>query len=328
MGTRSERASRPGLLPWHQSRVADERILRLSKREGQRQLLFLPAAVLKLGLNRSERRALVVEAERSAAAARHAFWAGLTVGTLAVVRAGLLSRRFPSVQLTDFDAVAQIVEERLEACIPLPRHPIPEELLRRSQALALLDAAERDGLSAMLEGQLLPRSSMHGDLHFFNFVRSGAGFRIIDWEHFDPDGSFVFDYVDFHVSVDHVNRKRYWPDTLDSVDAGHPALQRAAAASGTAPQALLAHYLLLKIDTMIARRGGPGGIAPTEWEDLLAVLRRAIVPDRATSVWGTSAGMCAAPGANAWGAGVGMSSSPAPTAPAPRAADRGGASAG
>jgi hypothetical protein len=257
-------------------RIGARWFARLSKRNGRRQLLFLPGVVLKLGLDAPERRKLAIEAERCAAAARLPFWTGLPVRAVTIPGSGFVGRRFRAARPDDLDAVSRVVEDRLDSCARLPRRPMLEDLAHCASVLARLDGAERARLERLFDGQALPETSMHGDLHLFNFVRSDAGFRIIDWEHFDPRGSFVFDYVDFHVAVDHWSRKRYWPDTLGALDLDHRAIRRGAEVSGTSPRALRAYYLLRKVDKRLERHGGAEGLPRGEVEGLVAALRRAI----------------------------------------------------
>ena len=210
--------------------MPDAGVGRVTKNRGRRQLFFLPAAVLKLGFDEPERRALGGEARGSAAAARHPFWGRLPVRVFGLAGTGFVSRRFRPVRLDDFDAVARVVEERLEACHVYPSQPIAAQLGGRLAGVLGLD--DRDRLTQAVDGFRLPQSSMHGDLHFFNFVRAGDGFRVIDWEHFDGDGSFVYDYVNFNVSVDRLNLQRPWPEALAALGPEHPAVRRAAELTG------------------------------------------------------------------------------------------------
>jgi hypothetical protein len=247
---------------------------RVRRNDGRRLLLFLPAAVLKVAFSAPERQLLGAEARGSAAAMRHPFWGRLAVRVFALAGAGFVSRRFGAVRLEDFDAVAHIVDDRLRACQAHPPHPIARQLAGR--LAGVLDPTDRDRLAEAVDGFKLPRSSMHGDLHFFNFVRAGDGFRVIDWEHFDADGSFVYDYLNFNISVDRLNLQRPWPETLASLGADHPAIVRAAEVTGVPPQALHAYYTVLKIDTILARTGGTAALAPAHRRDYLAAIRRAL----------------------------------------------------
>lgn len=269
VGARSGPPTAPGYL----GRIGGRTFVRLKKRAGRRQLLFLPGVVLKLGLDASERRTLAVEAAHSAAAARDPFWAGLPAAPVNIF-AGFVGRRFRPVGPGDFPAVARLVEDRLGETAGATQRPIRADLAHCAPALALLDAADRARLERLLDAETLPVTSMHGDLHFFNFVRTGAGFRIIDWEHFEADGSFVYDYVDFHVAVDHMNRSRYWPDTLAALGVDHPAIGRGAAAAGTPPRALRSYYLVRKVATILTRRGAE--VSAQERDGLGAAIRRTL----------------------------------------------------
>jgi hypothetical protein len=268
-------AARPERLPSRQRGLPDGGVGRVSKRSGQRQLFFLPSAVVKLGFSRPERLALLAEARGSVAAARHPFWARLAVRTFGLGGAGFFSRRFDAVRLADFDAVARLVEQRLEDCGAHAAQPMAGHLVGRLEGL--FERQDRERLAAVMDGHQLPRSSMHGDLHFFNFVRAGDGFRVIDWEHFDAGGSFVFDYLNFFIAVDRLNLQRPWTQALAALGPDHPAVRRAAALTGVPARTLLLYFLVLKIDIGLARRGGPDAVPETDRRSCLALLRQMLV---------------------------------------------------
>lgn len=117
---------------------------------------------------------------------------------------------------------------------------------------------------------------MHGDLHIFNLVCSGDGYRLIDWEHFHKDGSFVYDYLDFHLSVLHIGAGKPWHRVLSGIAADHPCIRTVSQRFGIDPRALLAYYLFLKSDTIIARSSRPGLTWDSKFAPLLTCLRAAV----------------------------------------------------
>jgi hypothetical protein len=262
--------------PGYARKVAARYFTRISRRGGNRQLFFVPGAVLKVGLNATERRLLAEEWERTSEAARHPFWAGLPATSVPVLGAGFVGWRYRQARLDDFPEIKRLIEQRLEACRPLPRRPMADAIERASPAVGELGADDRARLADLLAEFTVPVSSMHGDLHFFNFVRSDDGFRVIDWEHFDEGGSFVFDYVDFHVAIDFLNGSRSWPDTLAAVSPDHPAVRRGAEVSGATPRAVRAYFLLGKVATILSRRQIANAVVPVERDGLVAALRNAI----------------------------------------------------
>lgn len=244
----------PAHVPPYTARIRAKYFTSLTRRGGRRHLYFLPGAVLKLGANGTERRRLVAESNHTAAAARHPFWSGLPARLLPILGTIIVGRRYELVTREDFAAVSRLLDRRLQACADLPPRPMIDDVERSEPAVGQLDPSEQARLGELLAPEALPSTSMHGDLHFFNFVRSGGSFRIIDWEHFEDDGSFVLDYVNFHVSVDNVNGPRQWADTLGALSLDHPAIRRAAEVSGTSPRALRAYYLMRKSATILKRR--------------------------------------------------------------------------
>lgn len=245
---------------------------RLRLRRGRRQLVFLPGGVLKVGRTPFERALLDAEVRGSQAAARHPFWAGAGVRALKLGRAQLFMRRFRSVTDDDFPAAADFTARRLEASLGYPRQPVLAGLERRP-VFGRISPDGRDRLRRALAGTRLPATSMHGDFHLHNFVHgTGDGFRLIDWEHFDPDGSFAFDFLDFHLQAEGMRRGLDWPGLLAGLDPGAPVFLEAARVLGADPAALRLYYLALRIDINLTRAAAfPGTTAPT---DLLPLLER------------------------------------------------------
>jgi len=245
-------------------------IHRILLRRGRRQLVFLPLGVLKIGRTANERELLGAECRGNSAAARHPFWDGLAVRTTSLAGAGLAMRRYSPVSGDDFPAVTRLVDERLSAMAGFRRRPMIEELEARP-IMACLDAGERARLAGLVGDASLPQTSMHGDLHFLNFVRDGTGFRIIDWEHFDAGGSYAFDYIDYSIQFERMSRQRMgWADFLGQLDASHAAIGRVAQLLDVSPRALFFHYLLTRTDITVARSATAGA----DQEALVAGLRR------------------------------------------------------
>lgn len=245
---------RPELVPAQQQLIRADRFFRVKRRRGVRHIVFLPGLVLKLGKSRAERRMLTAESAAASSAAGHPFWGELPLRSYRLAGAGVVIRRFRPVELADFDAVSEIIEDRLNACRDYPRRSMLTDVSAR-RLTGLLDDCERARIETLLASEAVPASSMHGDMHLWNFVQTGAAYRLIDWEHYDPSGSFAFDYVDFHVAVDHANTRTPWAETLAGVGPGHRAVQRAAGLLGVAPHALATYYRLTKLDTVLARMG-------------------------------------------------------------------------
>jgi hypothetical protein len=137
----------------------------------------------------------------------------------------------------------------------------------------ILDPGERAILEAALRDAQVPMTSMHGDLHHFNFVADGASLRLIDWGHFDPAGSFLFDYLNFHITVMHTNGGGgHWSRTLSMVTPEHAAVSAVARQLGIDSNVLLTYYLFTKIDAIISGRARDR----SEIDRLLSRMREAI----------------------------------------------------
>lgn len=113
----------------------------------------------------------------------------------------------------------------------------------REEALAYVErtllfraapAAERRRMTGVLKGQPLPRTSMHGDFHFMNFVRHGGRVRLIHWEFFDPDGTFLLDYLDFRFQPE--ARALGLEAFVTGLEPTHPVLDSVAAALDIDPR--------------------------------------------------------------------------------------------
>ena len=233
---------------------------------------------MKLATSLEERGSLAQDSLLTNAAARHPFWRGLPADVVRLFGAGLVARRYRCAKPGDFSTISDIMERQLAACVALPGRRMAEAASWSALVVDDLGPDDRERLAEVLGDEALPASSMHGDLHFFNFVRSRSGFRIIDWEDFDDRGSFVFDYVDFHVAIDQLNGARHWPTTLGALSLDHPALQHAAEASQTTPRALRAYYLMRKVATILKRRAAIGVDNAAERLGLLRAVRNAIAP--------------------------------------------------
>lgn len=239
---------------------------------GQRQLWFLPFVVLKLA--RDHHAELLGRERANARAAAHSpFWSDLAVTSVSIGSRALLSRRYAPVSLEDYDAIADLMEERLELAARRPRGPALDLVRRASTLQSLPDALRRPAVAA-LRALELPVTGMHGDLHMFNFCRDGLDrFVLLDWEHYDGAGSFAIDYVDFHVANRFMSQRAKWPEFLAARRGPDAAAARAAERLGVAPRALWLAYLLLKIEVIATRAGGLASLPQAE--TFLDVLRNA-----------------------------------------------------
>ena len=148
----------------------------------RRQLLFLPGHVVKLAIGRRERDAAVREADHASTAAAHPFWSDLALAPDRVPFLGMAMRRHGGVRLEDYADINRLLGARLtRACDWSDRQPMSFFLWRAAHTGPYLSGSPRH-----LDGLMLPMTSMHGDLHMFNFVRTETGFGLLDWVVVDP----------------------------------------------------------------------------------------------------------------------------------------------
>jgi hypothetical protein len=216
------------------------------------------------------------EAAAAQVAARHPFWMDLPVRPYRVLEHGLVQRRGRPATTDDFDWLVEIVETRFESALAYPATDALEDIERRP-LLDHLDEDERRALSAAIGKLQMPRTSMHGDVHVFNFVFVGDAPRLVDWEFFDADGSFVYDYLDFFISVMSINSDDPWHAIMRGLRTSHPAIVAVAARLDIAPRALLAYYLFLKINTIMSLGGSFTTVGERFFNDHLAGLRRTLM---------------------------------------------------
>lgn len=248
---------------------------RLKRRRGRRQLIYAPGLFLKIGRTDSERQMIAREAGAAQAAARHAFWEDLPIKAYRILHHGVVERRGRPATTEDFDPLVDVVESHLESALAYPPTDAIEGIERRP-LFDRLDEDERRGLSSATRSLQLPRTSMHGDVHVFNFVFVGDAPRLVDWEFFDSDGSFVYDYLDFFISVTSINSDDPWHVIMRRLRASHPALVAVAARLDLAPQALLAYYLFLKTNTIMSLQGSFTTGDERFFNDHMAGLRRTL----------------------------------------------------
>lgn len=229
----------------------------MKKRGGGRWLYFVPGLVVKIATTETERAALRNERTQAAAAARTRFWAGDAIANRMLTRSILVTGRHSNTTPSDLHLLTDFVEARLEAAAGYPMRPALDYL----RGDHLYDAAPEEHrrlIAERLDGQRLPQTSMHGDFHFMNLVRSRGRVRVIDWEFFDPEGTFAFDYLDFHFHLEAAGADN--ESFLMGLAPGHPVLARVAAVTGIAPRALILCYGIHELSKKLARLGGAAAV--------------------------------------------------------------------
>ena len=132
---------------------------------------------------------------------------------------------------------------------------------------------EKKALVARVRTLRLPKTSMHGDVHVFNFVFAGQSPRLVDWEFFDPDGSFVYDYLDFFISVSSINSDDSWHTIMRRLTTSHPAIATVSRRLGISPRVLLSYYLFVKVNTILSLHGTFTRVNDAFFDDCIAGLR-------------------------------------------------------
>ena len=259
----------------HVQAIPQGTIGRQKRRGGRRQLVFCPGLFFKIGRTGPERAMVARECAAARAVAAHPFWKDVPARVYRIPSLGFVARRGRPAAPDDFDALVELVETLFGAALAYPAADTVDSL-RGRPLFGHLDRRERSALVAAASGLRLPRTSMHGDVHVFNFVFVGSRPRLVDWEFFDPEGSFVFDYLDFFISVSAINTDDPWHAIMRRLRTSHPALVAVADRLRLAPRALLAYYLFLKTDTVLSLSGAFRRGDEQFFNDHLAGLRLAL----------------------------------------------------
>lgn len=115
-----------------------------------------------------------------------------------------------------------------------------------------LQKLERHGLDLrlaeecheLLRSLKLPITSAHGDLHIENMILVDQEIRIIDWSMYNPNGSFVTDYIHFYNFAEAVRNNESW---TVSIQKDQDFLRFLAQRVDTEPVLLKAIYTLNRI---------------------------------------------------------------------------------
>jgi hypothetical protein len=250
---------------------------RIKKKRGSRQIIFTPGLFFKIGRNVAETD--LIERERVAIqkAARYPFWAPFAGRVFRIPSCGFVGRRLRPATPDDFDRLVATVEGLFDSALAYPAIDAIEGVERRP-LFRHLTRAERESLTAAIGDLAIPRTSMHGDVHVFNFVFAGNSPRLVDWEFFDANGSFVYDYLDFFISVNAINGDGNWHTIMRRLDASQPAIVAVADRLGVAPRALLAYYLFVKVNTVLSLGGSFTRVTDEFFNSIIAGLRRTLSP--------------------------------------------------
>ncbi len=263
----------PTAVPGNLRRLKDAPVFRMQRMSGERVWLFTPFLVFKAARGHHVR-LLRREVEGARQAAALPFWAPLAVRPRAVTGAMTVARRYAQVGLGDYRPIRAVTEDLLGRARDCATHPL-RAALEREPGFGMLAAPERRLLLDRAGAGRLPSTGGHGDFHMFNFCKGSRGpYYLLDWEHFDADGSFVMDYIEFHVANRVFGRDTRWMEVLRSGKAPAPLLRRLGARIGADPGALWLLYLLGKLRAMADRRGGLATLGPARQAEMLAVIRR------------------------------------------------------
>jgi hypothetical protein len=248
---------------------------RIKKKRGARQLIFMPGLFFKIGRNVVERSNIERECNSLQRAAKHRFWRPLLSRVFRIPIHGFVGRRLRPATPDDFDRLVETVESLLEASLSYPATDAYEGVERRP-LFQHLSTAEQKALGKLLSQLQLPETSMHCDVHVFNFVFAGETPRLVDWEFFDPKGSFVYDYLDFFISVSSINSDDSWHTIMRRLGPNHPAIASVARRLGVSPRVLLTYYLFVKVNMILSLHGTFTRVSDEFFEDATAGLRGAL----------------------------------------------------
>ena len=245
---------------------------RIKKKRGARQLIFMPGLFFKIGRNGVEMSNIERECNSFQKAAKFRFWEPLLTRVYRIPTYGFVGRRLRPATPNDFDRLVETIETHFDASLEYPEGDMYGGVENRPLFQHLTDA-ERKTLETRLRRFRLPKTSMHGDVHVFNFVFSGQSPRLVDWEFFDPDGSFIYDYLEFFISVSSINSDDSWHKIMRRIGTDHPAIATVAQRLDISPLVLLTYYLFLKVNTILSLHGTFTRVNDAFFEDATAGLR-------------------------------------------------------
>ena len=224
---------------------------RARQRPGRLQF-FVPGWVFTLSRSGWHAGELSGEVSGSRRAERFDFWKGLPAPVFPLTRRGILRRRYHPAELADFEPISKLLSERLSASLDRPTVNALS-LVRNTSSFQALSIAERKVAEHALRGLRLPWTGMHGDLHLFNFLRRRGteGYCIIDWEYFDPQGSFAYDFIDFFVAGAMIQQGGRWEDLLSERNNWLSAARHVSQVLDVNLQELVVFYLCLKTDIIV-----------------------------------------------------------------------------
>ena len=261
----------PTIYPSLLSQVNSRRMLRIRKRSGGRWLYFVPGLVIKVATTDSERRALSNEHAQARLARRSGFWKAETLGNFLLSPSMLVTGRGRNTTPADHAPIAGFAAGKRRESAGYP-HADALSYVEDCTTFRTAPAERRRRFAEVLRGQALPLTSGHGDFHFMNFVWYGGRMRVIDWEFFEPEGTFLFDYLSFHL---HPEAAGTAPGVfLATLEPTHPAIRAASEALDVEPEAVLLSYALSDLSRMIERLGGPEALSAQTRGTVAAVMDR------------------------------------------------------
>lgn len=235
----------------------------------RRQLVFLPGLVLKLVIGSRHRQAMEREAAHAREAAGHGFWSDLALPPHRLPPIGVAMRRHGSVRLEDYRGLNRMLLERLDQARDWHEWRPVDAMIRE----ATHTGRHLPANAPALRDARLPMTSMHGDLHMFNFVRRDRDFGLLDWEWYDPKGSFAFDFIDFRFANMLTNSGQNAYRFMAGLTPDNRTIAFVARKLDIDPWALIIHYVFTRVNTMISRRGGLKGVPADQREGAEMVLK-------------------------------------------------------
>jgi hypothetical protein len=267
---------KPKTPPLSLKKLKDRSVFRMSRLRGARRWLFLPFFVLKSARGHHAE-LLRREVSQAWLASEAPFWQSLAVRPRRLTDRTTVTRRFRQVELDDHAGIASLAEALLQEARSAERRSTLVFIMR-GPLFRLLSKEQQAVLAERSIAYDLPMTGMHGDFHMFNFCKDSKGaFVLLDWEHFDPEGSFVFDYLQFHFIHLHWGARAAWPEFLARFDASELPLRRAAAVFNVDPYVLWVAYVMHQLGVFAERRGGPAALERSERASILRVIEEAVM---------------------------------------------------
>lgn len=244
------------------------------RKGGDRLIVATPFLFGKWAKTPAERCNLRSEVMGARAASANPFWKDLVVRLTPISGSLAVARRWKPVTSSDIGPLSELTDHYLGRAIGGPLIPIATSLNATQVIRDIAPKRYREELIRLVGTAGVPFTGMHGDFHPYNFVRGRSGELLLtDWEHFDSDGSFAFDFMNFFLSQQRWQTGENFLEFLTNLTTSAAAIAHAAQQLRAPQNALLIYYTVMRLEIMFCRLGrSPADIGKKRYLQYLRVM--------------------------------------------------------